>query len=245
MRRILLPICFFLLPFAFAAGAKEEAAASPFDRTLSPTERLEALADRMRAAHEALETLEADFSQVKQSALLLEPDRSEGEFSYAAPDRVRWEYSLPAPVSLVIADRLMTTWYRDIAKAERAQVGEQSDRVFRYLGAGTSLDALLKYFRVTMHLSPNEDDPVRLELSPRFERVARRIQGIDLWLHPTLFLPVRLKYVEADGDVTEYEFRNLRINGGIPDDRFELDLPRDVEVREVRFETQAGAGDSR
>jgi len=244
MRRILLPLGFFLLSCAALAGAQEEAA-SPFDRTLSPTERLEALADRMRAAHEALETLEADFSQVKQSALLLEPDRSEGEFSYAAPDRVRWEYSLPEPVSLVIADRLMTTWYRDIAKAERAQVGEQSDRVFRYLGAGTSLDALLKYFRVTMHLSPNEDDPVRLELSPRFERVARRIQGIDLWLHPTLFLPVRLKYVEADGDVTEYEFRNLRINGGIPDDRFELDLPRDVEVREVRFETQAGAGASR
>ncbi len=244
MRRILLLIGFFLLSFAAVAGAQDEAA-GPFDRTLSHTERLQALADRMRAAHETLETLEADFSQVKQSALLLEPDRSEGEFSYAAPDRVRWEYSLPQPVSLVIAGRLMTTWYRDIAKAERAQVGEQSDRVFRYLGAGTSLDALLKYFRVSMHLSPNRDDPLRLELSPRFERVARRIQGIDLWLHPTLFLPVRLKYVEGDGDVTEYEFRNLRINVGIPDDRFELDLPRNVEVREVRFETQAGAGDPR
>ncbi len=244
MRRILLLIGFFWLSLAAAAGARDEAA-SPFDRTLSPSERLQALAERMRAAHETLETLEADFSQVKWSALLLEPDRSEGEFSYAAPDRVRWEYSRPEPVSLVIAGRLMTTWYRDIAKAERAQVGEQSDRVFRYLGAGTSLDALLKYFRVSMHLSPNGDDPLRLELSPRFERVASRIQGIDLWLHPTLFLPVRLKYVEGDGDVTEYEFRNLRVNAGIPDDRFELDLPRDVEVREVRFETQAGAGDPR
>ncbi len=244
MRRIQLLIGFLLLFLAAAVGAEDDAA-SPFDRTLSPTERLQALADQMRLAHESLETLEADFSQVKQSALLLEPDRSEGEFSYAAPDRVRWEYSQPEPISLVIADRLMTTWYRDIAKAEKAQVGEQSDRVFRYLGAGTSLDALRKYFSVSMHLPPNRDDPVRLELSPRFERVARRIQGIDLWLHPTLFLPVRLKYVEGDGDVTEYEFRNLRINKGIPDDRFELDLPRDVEVREVHLETLAAAGDSR
>ena len=92
-----------------------------------------------------------------------------------------------------------------------------------------------------MHLPPNRDDPVRLELSPRFERVARRIQGMDLWLHPRLFLPVRLKYVEGDGDVTEYEFRNLRINEGIMDDKFELDLPRNVEIREVRLGTRAGA----
>lgn len=222
------------------AFAKEEAA-SPFDRTLSPTQRLEALAEQMRAAHESLETFEADFLQVKQSALLLEPDRSEGEFSYSAPDRVRWEYSLPEPVSLVISDRLMTTWYRDMQQAEKAQVGEQSDRVFRYLGAGTSLDTLLRYFRVSMHLPPNRDDPLRLELAPRFERVAKRIQGMDLWLHPTLFLPVRLKYVEGDGDETEYEFQNLRINQGIADDRFELDLPGSVVVREVRLEGMAGA----
>lgn len=240
MRRILTVLGLVVLSFAIPAASQDDLP-SPFDGMLSPTERLQALADRIRRAHKTLETLEADFSQTKESALLIEPDHSEGAFSFAAPDRVRWEYSAPDPISLVIADRLMTTWYRDIGQAERAEIGEQSDRVFRYLGAGTSLDTLLRYFSVTMHLPPNRDDPVRLELLPRFQRVARRIQRLDLWLHPTLYLPVRLKYVEGDGDVTEYEFRNLRRNLGIPEDRFELHLPREVEVREVDFDSRAGA----
>ncbi|MCP4200338.1 MAG: outer membrane lipoprotein carrier protein LolA [bacterium] len=244
MRRTLFILGLAVLSFAAGAPA-QDGVPSPFDGTLPPTERLEALAEQIRRAHEALVTLEAEFSQIKESALLLEPDRSEGEFSYAAPDRVRWEYSAPEPISLVIADRLMTTWYRDIARVEKAQVGEQSDRVLRYLGAGTSLDTLMKYFTVAMHLPPDRGDPLRLELLPRFKRVAKRIQGMDLWLHPTLFLPVRLKYVEGDGDVTEYEFWNFRRNEGIPKDRFELDLPQDVEVREVHFDSRAAASGPR
>lgn len=219
--------------------------ASPFDQSLTPTERLEALAGQMRQAHESLETLRADFAQVKESSLLMEADRSHGAFYYAAPDRVRWEYSEPEPTTLVIADRRMTTWYRDLAQAETAEIGEQSDRVLRYLGAGTSLDELVKYFKVTMHLPPDRRQPLRLELTPRFERVAKRIQRLELWLDSGLFLPVRLEFVEGDGDVTMYEFENLRRNEAIPDEMFELDLPPSVSVRKVKLESSGAAAGER
>lgn len=199
----------------------------------------------MRRAHETLETLEANFEQVKQSALLLEPDRSTGSFFYSAPDRVRWEYAEPDPITLVISERLMTTWYRDLGKAETALVGEQSDRILRYLGAGTSLDELNKYFRVAMHLPPDRERPLRLELTPRFERVAKRIQRLELWLDPELFLPVRLQFVEGDGDITEFQFTNLRRNQGIVDETFVLELPAGVRVRDVTLESSGSAGGSR
>lgn len=233
-----------LVSLATAAGAQEDVA-SPFDRTLSPTERLEALADQMRRAHESLKTLRADFSQLKQSSLLIEADEAEGTFFYSAPDRVRWEYLKPEPTTLVIADRLMTTWYRDLDQAETAQVGEQSDRVLRYLGAGTSLDELVKYFRVSMNLPPDRTQPLRLELAPRFERVAKRVRRLELWLDPDLFLPVRLEFVEGDGDVTVYEFENLRRNEEIPDATYELELPANVRVREVVLESAGAAGGRR
>ncbi len=218
-----------------------EAGASPFDRSLSPSQRLEALAERVRLAHESLETLEADFSQVKESGLLLEPDRASGQFSYSAPDKVRWEYLNPDPISLVIADSTMTTWYHDIGQVEQAAVGAQADRVLRYLGAGTSLDRLLEYFTVTLRVAPEEDEPLKLKLSPRFERVAKRIREMELWLDPDLFLPVRLRYVEGDGDVTEYRFANFRRNEGIEASRFELEWPEEVEVRLIRLNGRAGA----
>lgn len=244
MLRILSILGLLSLAVGVASSAQEpgqESGASPFDRSLAPSQRLEAVAERVRLAHESLETLEAEFSQVKESALLIEPERAAGRFSYAAPDKVRWEYLEPDPISLVIAERTMTTWYRDIGQVETAQVGTQADRVMRYLGAATSLDSLLEYFSVTLQLSSQEDAPLKLKLSPRFKRVARRIREMELWLHPKMYLPVRLRYVEGDGDVTEYWFSNFRRNEGIPRGRFELDWPEDVEVREIRFDSRTGA----
>lgn len=237
-------LCLVIALTAPAVAATSDPA-SPFDKSLSPTQRLEALAAHMRHAHESLQTLRADFAQTKQSALLIEANRSEGQFYYSAPDRVRWEYSAPDPTTLVIADRLMTTWYRDLEQAETVEVGEQSDRVLRYLGAGTSLDELVKYFRVTMHLPPNREQALRLELTPRFERVAKRIERLDLWLDSVLFLPVRLEFVEGDGDLTVYEFENLRRNEGIPDEMFQLELPPSVRIRKVQLESAGAAGGRR
>ena len=56
---------------------------------------------------------------------------------------------------------------------------------------------------------------------------------MSLWIDRKLFLPVRVRYVEANGDTTEYRFENLRRNGEIPSTRFELAIPPDVEVRVV------------
>lgn len=224
-----------------AAETPLEDVPSPFDRSLSPSERLEAVAERIRRAHDTLETLEADFSQLKESALLLEPDESRGHFSFTAPDKVRWEYLVPEPISLVIAEGEMTTWYRDIGQVETAQVGSQADRVLRYLGASTSLDTLLEYFTVSLSLPQGETPLLKLKMLPRFERVARRIQEMELWLDGELYLPVRIRYVEGDGDVTQYSFSNFRRNEGIPSSTFELEWPDDVEVRQLRLSSQAGA----
>ncbi len=56
---------------------------------------------------------------------------------------------------------------------------------------------------------------------------------MSLWIDRTLFLPVRVRYVEANGDTTEYRFDRLRLNGDIPPARFELAIPQEVEIRVV------------
>ena len=60
---------------------------------------------------------------------------------------------------------------------------------------------------------------------------AKRVRAMTLWIDRTLFLPTRVRYVEGDGDVTEYRFQRLRVNGTVPEHRFTLDLPASVEVR--------------
>jgi outer membrane lipoprotein-sorting protein len=223
---------------AALAAAPEAELPGPWD--VGPGERLGVLVERMRQQQERTTTLEAAFVQRKESALLLEPEVATGVFSYAAPDRVRWEYDDPTAISLVITGDHMTTWYRDLGQVEEVEIGRHSQRVLEYLGAGSSLSNLIEYFDVRLTLPNDRIRPLQLDLDPKFERVARRLEGMELWVDPVTYLPVRLRYVEADGDVTDYEFSDFRVNTEIPAERFELDIPSGVEVRTIDLDRRPG-----
>ena len=109
-----------------------------------------------------------------------------------------------------------------------------------YLGAGSSLATLIEYFEVRLTLPDDRVRPIHLDLDPKFERVAKRLSGMDIWVDPSNYLPVKLRYTEADGDVTEYEFSNYKINQGLDSDLFVLDLPPDVEIRTIDLNRRAG-----
>jgi outer membrane lipoprotein carrier protein len=223
-----------------AAAAPAQAPPDPRDPKLSGAARVEALMARVKLEQEKVKTLQASFTQRQESSMLVEPDLSKGVFSYSAPDAVRWEYTSPKPISVVIDGEQMVTWYRDLGRAERIKVGRYSNQVLKYLGASGSFDTLLDYFRVRVAFPESASDPYRLELLPRYDRIARRLSSMVVWIDPVRFLPVRMRYVAGDGDVTEYEFRDLEVNGRIPAGRFDLDLPANVEVREIDLARQGG-----
>lgn len=227
-----------LLP-AGSLGA-EDKVPDPEVPGLSLAKRSEALLDRIRYEQKRLSTLEAEFVQNRTSEFLAAPEESKGDFVYLAPDLVRWDYASPRPVSLVIREDEMLTWYRDLGKAEKVKVGRASAQVFRYLNASGSLDTLMKYFAVTFVFPPagsaggtTAGEPYRLDLAPRFARIRKRLAAMSLWIDPKLYLPIRVRYVEVNGDTTEYRFHNLRSNGEVPRSRFELAIPKEVTVEVV------------
>ena len=234
-------LCSTLLALALAGVAvAQEPPPDPRDPELRPSERLGALLERMQIEQAAVETLEADFVQLKESQFLMAPAESAGQFSYRAPDRVRWEHQAPVPISLLITGDEMITWYRDLEKVERMLVGRHSQRILEYLGATPSVEQLRKYFSVRLELSDERSQPYRLELTPRYSRIAKRLEKMVVWVDPELFLLSRLRLVEPDGDLTEYRFNRLRVNGGLPSDRFDLNLPSDILVETVDFEARLG-----
>lgn len=228
-----------------SAAASAGADPTPPDPTaagLSGSVRLELLVERIKHEQRRLETLEADFEQEKSSEFLARPELSRGSFSYRRPDRVRWEYLSPKPITLVLRDQEMLTWYRDLGRAERVRVGRVSAQVFQYLNASGSLESLLSYFAVTF-APPAPGEPWRLELKPRYARIAKRLASMTLWIDPTLYLPTRVRYVEPNGDATEYRLARLRPNVVVPAERFALELPDGVEVRSVDLGgARGGAG---
>ncbi len=235
--RWLLPISILLAALAAAPLAAmpqgEAAKPDPTDKSRSLRERLDLLVERIKLEQSLVETMEAEFEQEKVSALFVEPETSTGVFTYRAPEQIRWEYLTPDPIVMLIDDTKMLTWYKDLGRAETVTVKRYADQVFKYLGAGGSLESMMKYFFLTVNFPGESGGPYRLLLDPRFSRISRRVESIELWVDEKTFLPIRLKYVEANGDYTDYRFKDMKINLGLPEGQFEVDLPPDVVVERV------------
>ncbi len=231
-----------ILGLLAASSALVAAGEPPDGRTPDPaapgltvSERYAALVERTTYEQGRLQTLTARFVQRKESPLLLAPEESQGVVAFEAPDRVRWDFTSPGDTVVLLRDRRMVTWYRDLGRAEVVELGRQADRFLQLLGPGASLAALQRYFDVTAAFPQGPGEPYRLELEPRGSRLRRRISSMTLHLDPELFVPVYLRFVEAGDEVTELHFEALEVNGGIPEERFELELSEDVEMQEVDF----------
>ncbi len=211
-------------PLALAAADPPD----PEAEGLTRRERVEALIARVNSEQAQLRALEAEFVQHKESLLLLEPEESQGTFSYQAPDLMRWDFLSPREMVILLRDQEMLTWYRDLGRAERLEVGRTADRILELLGPGSSLATLQRYFTLSVIFPESAGEAYRLELEPRIPRIKRRIQSMALRIDPVLFVPTYVRYVEPNGDKTEFSFDDLRINGEIPGSRFELQLPDDV-----------------
>jgi len=230
MQRILLIGSVLLVLAGGIVSAHAEPAESPAAQ--GGVDRLQSLLDRVKASQGPIRRLHADFTESKESSLMLQPLHAAGQFYYQAPDKVRWEYDTPEPMTLLIRNDEMVTWYRDLHEARRTTIGRQSQQILKYLGMGSSVADLLEYFDVGLGLPKQKGDPYRLVLTPRYKRVAKRIQKLSVWIDSQRYLPVRFLYEEPDGDRTEYRFTNLRINQQFDGDPFELHLPDDVKIQQ-------------
>lgn len=180
-------------------------------------------------------TLQADFRQEKVLALMAKPEVSTGTFLYSRPNNVLWTYTSPKRVQMVIAGGFLTTYYPDLRKAEKIDVKRFEDRIFKYMGTAGAIDELARYFDFTF--TDSKSKPVYvLDLTPKNRAVSKRVQRIKLWIDKRTYLTTRIEYVEGDGDITRYEFTNIRINEPVPQSRFALTLPPSVKVEQMKLQ---------
>jgi outer membrane lipoprotein-sorting protein len=190
---------------------------------------------QVQATQKRTETLQANFRQEKELALMAKPEVSTGTFLYSRPSNVLWVYDTPKRVQMVIAGGVMTTYYPELGKAERIDVKRFEDRIFKYMGASGAIEELGRYFDFTF--TDSKSKPVyTLDLTPKNRAVAKRVQRIKLWIDKKTFLTSKIEYVEGDGDITRYEFTDVRINEPVPQSRFALSLPSSVKVELMKVQ---------
>lgn len=227
MRRIGASLFFVL--FATSGVAQE-----PLPISLKGADKLAALVLRVTQVQSGMASLEARFVQEKKSRLLLEPSVSGGRFYFLAPDKVRWEYESPRPMTVVLADGVATTYRPLDKKAERMEVGRAQRRVFRFISAAEPLERLKRYFSFTF-MDPGDDGNFSLILKPTSHQIAKRIKLVELQIDRVLMIPVVVSYSEADGDAITYRFTDIGMNRPVDPGLFTLNLPADVRVETLKL----------
>jgi len=196
---------------------------------------LESVVRKVQQQQKTTQTLQADFRQEKELALLSKPEVSSGRFVFSKPNNVLWSYDSPKRVEMLISRGTLTTWFPDLNKAERIDVRRFEDRIFRYMGASGAIDELGRYFDFTFTDTSTNPSFV-LDLTPKNRVVAKRVKRIRIWIDKSTYLTSRFEYVEGDGDVTRYEFTHIKINQPIAQARFTLDLPPSVKIEQMKIQ---------
>jgi len=180
-------------------------------------------------------TLEAEFKQEKTLALMARPEFSTGRFVYSKPNRVLWSYDAPKRVEMLIADGYLTTYYPGLNKAEKIEVKNFQDRIFKYMGASGAIDELSAFFNFTF--SNRADQPAFvLDLEPKSKSIAKRVKHLKIWIDKKTYLTTQFEYTEGDGDLTRYEFSNIKVNAPVAQSRFTLNLPPGTRVEQMKVQ---------
>ena len=126
------------------------------------------------------DTLQADFRQEKELALLSKPEVSTGRSSLSKPNNVSGPTTPRSGCTMLIAEGMLTTYYPDLNKAERIDVKRYQDRIFKYMGASGAIDELGALLR--LHLHDNAAKSVRTcSISiRRIETIAKRVRHIKI-----------------------------------------------------------------
>jgi len=209
-------------------------AQEPLPPGLHGADKLAALVQRVSQVQASATTLTAQFEQRKTSRLLAEPSISRGRFYFKAPDSVRWDYDEPRRMTVLLTGGVAITYRPEEKRAERVEVGRAQRRVLRFISAAEPIEKLRAYFTFTFR-DPGEAGNYTLLLKPTAHQIKKRLQLVEIEIDRHSLLPVKVAYTEADGDSTAYEFANIERNRPQASDLFNLSLPPDVKVVQLKL----------
>ncbi len=172
----------------------------------------EGFADRLQAHYRTVTTIQADFTQHKESALFEEPLTSKGKFYFSKPDQIRWEQVSPTASYFILDGKGVIQF--DGKSTKKSTGGNAQLNVFREFILKTVDGSILKdpNFRQTYTPGPGI---MEVHLEPLDRRMAKRLDAIQLVFDGKTLLLERLKLVESNGETTEITFLSQQLNAPI------------------------------
>jgi outer membrane lipoprotein-sorting protein len=204
--------------------------------------------EKMEKAGEAVRTLRAQFDYELNQTLYEDIQKRKGRVLYAAPNRLRFEFTDRPKETFVFDGRVvyhvkpstrqLMLWEMRTADEEPVEALTLGKTPFP-LPFGQKKAAVVKHFRVSRHAEAEAKDPKKrrvLALVPKKgTTLAQDYTRILLWVDTERWMPTRARLLDTSENITTVDFHQIETNVDVEKDPFARPkVPEDWEVVEHR-----------
>ena len=188
-------------------------------KPLTEAESQKVVAELTEAAS-LMQTLQCRFVQEKTSSMLAEPSIAKGTMHYAAPDRMRWEYTSPYAFALVVnGDRIVK-----VTEGKAEALEGNSSRMYQgivgiIMGSASGKKLFdTSVFDVVLY---DEDACWRAEMTPKRRDMKRMFSQLVFRFDKKTKGISRVEFKDAGGDLTSIRFEDIKLNEAIGEKVFQ------------------------
>ena len=167
----------------------------------------------------SMQTMQCRFVQEKAMAMLAEPSIAEGTMLFAAPDKMRWEYTKPYASALIVnGDHIIK-----VTEGKAEILDAQSNRMYQgmislIMGSASGKKLFdTSAFDVALY---DDNGFWRAEMTPKRREMKRMFSQLVFLFDKQTRGIRRVEFVEAGGDVTSIRFEEIKIDEAIEDRLF-------------------------
>jgi len=182
----------------------------------------------LREVQEKTKDFSADLYQEKKLSLLKEKIVSRGRIRFKKPDKVSIEFFHPESSQMAFDGKTVLLYYKDEKIAERYSFHTNPIAERYLLFSKDPFQEKLAEWKILedresflmMEIIPKVKDPL-------FVKTRLRVSKKD-------WMVIGMEMVEKNGDTTSIRYSNMKVNTGLTDSDFEIHLPKDVKITEVK-----------
>ena len=200
----------------------------PFASIEAQTLTVDEVVQRIRESREKTKDFSADLLREKKISLLKEKVISKGRIRFKKPDRISIEFFHPETSQMVYDGKTFLLYFKEEKIAERYQV-QGNPVVEKYmLFSKDPFQEKLAQWRIV----EDRETVLALEILPKVKDAL--FVKTRMWISKKNWIITGMEMVEKNGDTTTLRYSNMRVDMGLADSDFEIRLPKDVKVTEIK-----------
>ena len=168
----------------------------------------------------SMQTLQCRFVQEKTSMMLAEPSVSEGTMHFSAPDRMRWEYTLPYAFALVVNGNRIVKVTDGRAEVLEGNSGRMYQGIVNMIMGSASGKKLFdtSAFDIVLY---DEGSCWKAEMTPKRRDMKRMFSQLVFHFEKKTQVIDHVEFVGANGDITSIRFEDIKLNEKIGEEKFQ------------------------